>query len=93
MKAWFKEAGVPEQQIIELDWWDEQEFQPIQFGLGDSEEDDSLGRIKVACVPAQHNSARKGIDKQETLWAGFVVQQTIDAQTSAPNKTTVYFAG
>ena len=75
------------------DWWDEETFRPIQFALGDSKETDDLGKIKVACVPAQHNSARTGIDKAATLWAGFVVEQTSTEASCAPSRTAVYFAG
>jgi len=53
--------------------------------------------LTVTCVPAQHTSARKGVDKEDTLWAGFVVQQTVksnnEGKVTAPRKTTVYLAG
>jgi N-acyl-phosphatidylethanolamine-hydrolysing phospholipase D len=87
---WFKDEGVPEHQIIELDWWDERVFS--------SEDEDltrGLGNIKITCVPAQHHSARAGIDKKATLWAGFVIEQFADKEKGAvcPTRTAVYFAG
>ncbi len=55
--------------VIELDWWQEAD-------LGG-------GRI-VACVPAQHFSARTPFDRNRTLWCGFVLRS---------GSETIYFGG
>jgi N-acyl-phosphatidylethanolamine-hydrolysing phospholipase D len=86
---WFKDEGVPKEQIIEMDWWEEKILQDEFLTHG-------LGQIKVTCVPAQHESARAGIDKKFALWAGFVIEQFGDKgnkECIAPNRTAVYFAG
>jgi L-ascorbate metabolism protein UlaG (beta-lactamase superfamily) len=52
----------------ELDWW----------------QSANVGAAEVTCVPAQHFSARKGWDRNRTLWGGFVVRA---------DDVTIYFAG
>jgi L-ascorbate metabolism protein UlaG (beta-lactamase superfamily) len=54
--------------ITELDWHEEM----------------TRGGVKVTCVPAIHRSARTLIDRNRTLWGGFVVES---------DRTRVYFGG
>ena len=54
LKGW----GIPENRLIELDWW-----QSI-----------SLGDIEVICTPAQHFSGRTGTNSNKTLWGSYVVR-------------------
>jgi len=56
-----KKWGILAQQIIELDWWQEQSF----HGLN------------LLCVPAHHTSRRGAFksSRNQTLWAGWVVRQ------------------
>ncbi len=49
--------GIPEERIVELDWWERY----------------SLGPIEVACTPARHASGRTLLDKDATLWAGYAL--------------------
>jgi len=49
--------GIPEAQIIELDWWQE-----VQ-----------LGDLQLVATPAQHLSGRGLFDRNETLWASWVI--------------------
>ena len=55
---------------VDMDWWDELDFNDT---------------LKVTCVPAQHFSGRGTLDRNGTLWSGFVV--------SSPSVGNVYFAG
>ena len=57
------------QNVVELDWWEKEEI---------------TEQVQVACVPAQHFSARAISDRNRTLWAGFVIE--------TPHGNT-YFAG
>lgn len=50
--------GVSEEQIIELDWWNESTFD----------------KITLACVPMRHFSGRGMGDRYSTLWAGWVIK-------------------
>lgn len=102
VKQWFLDSKVPEDQIIELDWWEETTFQPsdiyslsssVSYSPEELDELDTLGSLRISCVPAQHNSARTGLDKCTTLWAGFVIEQFACKPSKAPCRTTVYFAG
>jgi len=49
--------GLPDSSIIELDWWQE-----VQ-----------LGELTLAATPAQHLSGRGLFDRNETLWASWVI--------------------
>lgn len=86
---WFQDQGVASEQIIEMDWWDELVFNNDFLTH-------RLGEVKITCVPAQHESARAGIDKKAALWAGYVIEQFAyknDSDCIAPERTAVYFAG
>ena len=61
--------GVPREKIVELDWWDEVIIN---------------NEVIVAATPTQHFSGRGLTDRDETLWASFVVK--------APNHK-IYFSG
>ncbi len=53
-----KKAGVKQENIIEFDWWDEEQFNDI----------------KVTATPAQHWSSRGLWDRNETLWSSWMIQ-------------------
>ncbi|KAK3984968.1 beta-lactamase superfamily domain-containing protein [Cladorrhinum sp. PSN332] len=56
-----KAMGIDDETaIVEMDWWD-------GVKLGD--------QVKVWCVPAQHNSSRAGMTRDEALWSGWVVER------------------
>lgn len=57
--AQLEDAGVPRDKITELDWWDE-----IKIN-----ED-----LMIAATPAQHFSGRGITDRNETLWASWVIE-------------------
>lgn len=54
--------GIPKEQITELNWWDETEFEGLT----------------IALTPAKHFSGRGIFNRNSTLWGGWVIlgQQT-----------------
>ncbi|CAM9324429.1 unnamed protein product [Chrysoparadoxa australica] len=57
LKRWFSRRGIVN--CVEMNWWDETEL--------------PIGRTKVACLPAQHWSARNGFDRNQSLWSSWAV--------------------
>jgi L-ascorbate metabolism protein UlaG (beta-lactamase superfamily) len=49
--------GIPAEQIIELDWWEERTF----------------GDLRIAATPARHASGRQILDQNRTLWASYAL--------------------
>lgn len=49
--------GVPEDKIVELDWW----------------ESTRVGALELTCAPARHASGRQIFDANRTLWAGYAL--------------------
>jgi L-ascorbate metabolism protein UlaG (beta-lactamase superfamily) len=62
-------APIGFKHMRELDWWDGIEF---------------TGALKVTFVPTQHFSARGLLDRQKSLWGGYVIEG---------HRRRVYFAG
>lgn len=58
--AHLERFGVPEARIVELGWWEEAEVPGTA--------------LTVAATPAQHFSGRGPFDRNDTLWASFVVR-------------------
>jgi L-ascorbate metabolism protein UlaG (beta-lactamase superfamily) len=54
-----KDWGVLENKIVELDWWQEHRLH---------------GNLMVAATPAQHFSGRGLTDRNQTLWASWVIE-------------------
>ena len=50
--------GVPRDKIIELDWWQHTQ----------------VNTLKITATPAQHFSGRGLFDRDQTLWASWVIQ-------------------
>ncbi len=55
--AHFEEWGVPKENIIELEWWDEVE----------------IGGVKLALTPTRHFSGRAIRDRFKTLWGSWAI--------------------
>lgn len=53
LRAW----GVPDGQIVELDWWQET----------------AIGEVRLVCTPARHFSGRGLLDRNRTLWSGWAL--------------------
>ena len=66
--AQLRDWGVAAESIVELDWWEELEIDDLKF----------------AATPAQHFSGRSLTDRNETLWASWVIQG---------NGTNLFFSG
>ena len=101
-KSWFIETGVQQDMIHELDWWENHGFWPEDFGHEPPPEAKDEARLRVTCVPAQHNSGRTGIDGGSTLWCGWTVEQFVSSKAknlddqSTPKTTrkgAIYHAG
>ena len=54
LKSW----GIKEEQIIELDWWQEV----------------NLDELTIRSTPAQHFSGRGLTDREKTLWCSWIIQ-------------------
>ena len=54
------EWGVPEQNVHQLNWWD----------------DIKIDQIELVCTPARHFSGRGLTDRNTTLWASWVIKGT-----------------
>lgn len=67
--------GVPEKQIITLDWWEEI----------------SVMGVTLACVPAHHWSWHDLLDRDEILWCGWIVGWNLprDGGRFAPNVSRI----
>jgi L-ascorbate metabolism protein UlaG (beta-lactamase superfamily) len=50
--------GVPEERIVELDWW----------------EHTAVGPLRITCTPARHASGRALWDRDQNLWAGWALR-------------------
>jgi N-acyl-phosphatidylethanolamine-hydrolysing phospholipase D len=97
-KSWALEMGVPEQNVYELDWWDKREFSPLDFGRAVKEATADEIILRISCVPAQHTSGRGALDKDATLWCGWVIEQLHCSkdEVSAPTSRrigSIYHAG
>lgn len=55
--------GVEPSRIVELDWWEEAQFNDLKF----------------ACTPAQHFSGRGLTDRAKTLWSSWVIQSETES--------------
>lgn len=64
LKNWFIEQGIAAEQVYEFDWWDELR----------------VGPLTITATPSQHWSARSLWDRNDSLWASWLLQ--IDDFTS-----------
>jgi L-ascorbate metabolism protein UlaG (beta-lactamase superfamily) len=58
LKARLVAMGVPAERVQELDWW----------------QSDSQGEVRLTATPAQHFSGRGLTDRNQTLWASWVIE-------------------
>jgi len=97
-KPWLVSAGVKAESVVEMDWWDEWDGFGSAISSTVKEGSEDATRIKVTCVPAQHNSGRYGVDQGTTLWCGWVIEQFKDRKEIANGEddvriSSLYHAG
>lgn len=68
--AWFRKRGLTK--VIELDWWEDCQIRA------------RASCLRVTLVPAQHWSMRVGVDTNQSLWGGYLIESPT---------TRFYFAG
>ena len=78
LKKWFLKRGAT--RLIELDWWES-----VQFHHTDD------FQITFTSVPAQHFSGRRLMDKDKTLWCGWVGEFVLKKKNALHKR--LYFAG
>ncbi|BGP12912.1 Protein-lysine N-methyltransferase efm4 [Rhodosporidiobolus nylandii] len=76
--TWFKSViGVKDTEVTEMDWWDERK---LSLGEGPKDtnvqEQDGAASLRVRCTPCQHFSGRTLTDRNDTLWASWVVESS-----------------
>jgi len=92
LKKWFVGLGIPENQVTECDWWDDNEITRLpdsvdvtnEAALNEALASPSNRKITICTVPAQHFSARSLMDRNKTLWVGWVIKS---------EDVTYYFVG
>ncbi len=60
LEKWFDDVGIARERVMELDWWESRDF--------------SRGPVTITATPAQHWSARTLWDRNETLWASWMIE-------------------
>lgn len=87
--AWFRGCGIPAENIVELDWWDERDLELKPSAEEGKDVDGQKDRQKaitanIGALPCQHGSARGPFDRCKTLWSSWSIQS---------GGLKVYFAG
>lgn len=81
LKNWFRWHGITN--VVEMDWGDRWSENPDK-NLGDNLDD-----LAIYFVPAQHWSTRYILDRNRSLWGGFVVR----ARGNKAKPFTFYYSG
>lgn len=97
-KQWFIDTGVSSKNINELDWWQDRICNLPDLSIWSSKQNSDPHRLRITCVPAQHNSGRSVTDQRSTLWCGWVVERfevssTSPEMTRECRKGAIYHAG
>jgi len=64
-------AGIREDQVTELDWWD-----PVRL------QSEGLSGVELICTPAQHRSGRAPWNFDGTLWCSWVIKEATEGGKS-----------
>lgn len=101
LAAWFRAnmKELPEEKLVEVDWWDERIVE-ARFRNGGSEgkAEESVGRLRIVCTPAQHFSGRGLADQGHTLWASYALHvlppsSSSSSSSSTPSLARIWFSG
>lgn len=69
---WMTKAGC--ENVVEMDWWKEDEVDFIDHTkLGDEESDESTTTFNIACTPSQNFHDRTFDDDNAVLWCSWVI--------------------
>lgn len=63
-KSWFVSCGIRQEDVTEMDWWDE-----VNVAIKE------VGSFKLACTPSQHASRRGAWDECRMLWCSWVIEE------------------
>lgn len=58
--------------VVEMDWWDTLDLNPLIHSLGKINNGD---KYELICVPAMHWSGRYVLDSNTTLWCSYIVRK------------------
>ncbi|KAK1752300.1 N-acyl-phosphatidylethanolamine-hydrolyzing phospholipase [Echria macrotheca] len=78
-EKWFVEWGIPNDRVIEFDWWDSATLT----------HPGSSASLKISCTPCQHSSGRAGTDPDAGLWSGWFLEH----QRPGKRPYKMFFAG
>ncbi|KAI9676315.1 MAG: hypothetical protein M1822_008349 [Bathelium mastoideum] len=76
----FEGMGVPVKNVVEMDWWDR-----VEVAVG------NIGKVTIACTPAQHFSGRAPWNMASGLWCSWVIEDHVIGSIDEVKK--LYFAG
>ncbi|KAH8681243.1 beta-lactamase superfamily domain-containing protein [Xylariales sp. PMI_506] len=77
LEKWFKESGV--ENVTEMDWWQDSDLSlTLKKASPASDDGSSSGEEKpiqarISCLPCQHSSGRRPLDRDQTLWCSWAV--------------------
>ncbi|PWY99566.1 Metallo-hydrolase/oxidoreductase [Testicularia cyperi] len=78
--------AIPDDRVIELDWWDE--ISLTQTASGAAPQTDAsqapsseADHLRIICTPAQHGSGRYGVDANRALWSSWFLKHTTASRT------------
>ncbi|EGN94790.1 hypothetical protein SERLA73DRAFT_187848 [Serpula lacrymans var. lacrymans S7.3] len=83
-------VGIPESQVLELDWWDSIAYPSYSSSFSPDAQLDHASDLVFTCTPCQHTSGRGVFDQKGSLWSSWVLQQK---STNGDPVASVYFAG
>ncbi|KAK0636594.1 beta-lactamase superfamily domain-containing protein [Bombardia bombarda] len=81
LEKWFRACGIAN--VTEMDWWEEAELVLTRTTGEDAKGPESIA-ARISCLPCQHASGRRPLDRDHTLWASWAV---------ASGGKSVYFGG
>jgi N-acyl-phosphatidylethanolamine-hydrolysing phospholipase D len=97
LEKWFRGVGI--NRVVEMDWWQDAD---ISLTPQTTKEDQArvepaaattVGAItaRISCLPSQHQSGRRLLDRNSTLWCSWAVSSATASTPATPN--SVWFAG